>query len=448
MIQSRYFAELTQSIFNQLAPGESLNLSLSAESSHFIRWNTSKIRQSGTVQDATLSLDYIRENPATGGLKRSTASITLQNAAQADLDRALSALQWLRDQTHALPDDPYVQKPRNLGSSQEIRVGHLLDTALASEAIVSPLKDLDMAGIYASGRVIVAMTNSAGQAHWFETENFSLDYSLYTPQQKAVKGTYAGQKWNPSEYEKQITQSRTLLELMNRAPKKIKPGSYRTYLAPAAFLDIIGILSWGGISEGMIRQKLSPFLKVRKGEKKLSPLFSLTEDFRSGMVPRFNEEGEVSPEYLPLIQQGVLKNTLISPRTALEYSIASNGASGSEGLRSPSVTAGTLPEKDVLAALGTGLYLSNLHYLNWSDQVGGRITGMTRYACFWVEDGKIIAPIENLRWDESVFHFLGDGLEALTQERSTFQEVGTYERRWLGSAVVPGALLKSLTFTN
>ena len=31
----------------------------------------------------------------------------------------------------------------------------------------------------------------------------------------------------------------------------------------------------------------------------------------------------------------------------------------------------------------------NLHYLNWSDNIGGRITGMTRYACFWVENGEI-----------------------------------------------------------
>ena len=30
---------------------------------------------------------------------------------------------------------------------------------------------------------------------------------------------------------------------------------------------------------------------------------------------------------------------------------------------------GLLREQDVLKELGTGLYLSNLHYLNWSDPV-------------------------------------------------------------------------------
>ncbi len=40
----------------------------------------------------------------------------------------------------------------------------------------------------------------------------------------------------------------------------------------------------------------------------------------------------------------------------------------------------------------------------------GEITGMTRYACFWVEKGEIVAPIENLRFDDYLYRFLGEGL--------------------------------------
>jgi predicted Zn-dependent protease len=55
--------------------------------------------------------------------------------------------------------------------------------------------------------------------------------------------------------------------------------------------------------------------------------------------------------------------------------------------------------------------------LNWSDQSGGRITGMTRYAFFWVENSEFIAPIENLRFDDSIYDFLGEKLEAFTDSR-------------------------------
>ena len=104
-------------------------------------------------------------------------------------------------------------------------------------------------------------------------------------------------------------------------------------------------------------------------------------------------------------------------------------------------------KQDILKKLDTGLYLSNLHYLNWSDPVGGRITGMTRYACFWVENGELNAPIENLRFDDSIFHLLGSELENLGVESETHAETSSYEYRQLGSIKTPGALIKNMQFT-
>mgnify|MGYP007051336891 CR=1 len=120
--------------------------------------------------------------------------------------------------------------------------------------------------------------------------------------------------------------------------------------------------------------------------------------------------GEVAPELIELIREGELVNTLVSSRSAREFGVESNFATEDEGLRSPVMAAGDLPESEVLQALGTGVYLSNLHYLNWSDVAGGRITGRTRYACFWVENGEIAGPIENMRFDDSFYHFFGEHL--------------------------------------
>ena len=46
----------------------------------------------------------------------------------------------------------------------------------------------------------------------------------------------------------------------------------------------------------------------------------------------------------------------------------------------PMVSAGALAPKEVLERLGTGVYIGNLHYLNWSDRPACRTTGMTRFA--------------------------------------------------------------------
>jgi predicted Zn-dependent protease len=116
-------------------------------------------------------------------------------------------------------------------------------------------------------------------------------------------------------------------------------------------------------------------------------------------------------------------------------------------MRSPEVAVGKLAEADILKQLGTGLYLSNLHYLNWSDRTGGRITGMTRYACFWVENGEFTAPIENLRFDDSMYDFFGGNLEAFTDFHEFIPNTGTYETRSLGGILVPGMLVNKFTFT-
>jgi predicted Zn-dependent protease len=111
------------------------------------------------------------------------------------------------------------------------------------------------------------------------------------------------------------------------------------------------------------------------------------------------------------------------------------------------VATGTLQNQDVLTALGTGLYLSNLHYLNWSDPVSARVTGMTRYACFWAEAGEIVGPIQDLRWDESLYDALGSKLLALTTHAEIDPAIGTYFQRSLGGSRTPGALMGDFTFT-
>ena len=72
---------------------------------------------------------------------------------------------------------------------------------------------------------------------------------------------------------------------------------------------------------------------------------------------------------------------------------------------------------------------------------------MTRYACFWVENGEIVAPIENLRFDDSLYQFWGENLVALTNVQEFIPDVGTYEHRSLGGTWVPGMIVDNFTYT-
>ena len=244
-----------------------------------------------------------------------------------------------------------------------------------------------------------------------------------------------------------MNDSKEKLHHMEKESVKIDPGTYRTYIASAGVSDLLGMLSWNGISEASIQRGQSALCKMKNEQAKLSPCFSLNEDFRTGLVPKFNGLGEISSETLPLIHNGILKNTLVSSQTAKEYKLNSNYASSGEYIRSPYMVGGDLKEKDVLKEIDTGLYLGNLHYLNWSDNIGGRITGMTRYACFWVEGGEIVAPIENMRFDDTIYIIFGKELENSTNNLHLIPNVGTYDGRNLGGTYCPGILLNSFSLT-
>lgn len=434
------FYRLADLLINNLETGEHLWISLESEESHFVRFNAAKVRQAGMVSDGAVQLRLIYNQ------RRASATFPLTGDLAVDSANSLENLNELRQEVEQLPADPHIVLPENLGSSREVFLGHLLSPEQAVDALLPDVQNTDFTGIYVSGTVIRAHQNSAGQKHWFATNSFCLDYSMIAPSEKAVKATLAGRQWQQEEYQHQIEQSKLQLQALDLPTKVIQPGCYRTYFAPDATAALVGVLARSALSESALRQGGSALGKLRAG-KQLSSQLHLQENFSQGITPRFNEFGRIAPETLPLIVEGRLVNTLVNARTAQEYNISPNGANGGESLRAPELKVGTLPPEAILDELGTGLYLSNLHYLNWSDRVGGRITGMTRYACFWVEHGEVIAPIANLRFDESLYAFFGENLEALTDFQAFIPDTSTYNSRQLGGSLVPGMLVRDFTFT-
>ena len=332
----KYFSLLNSHIFSLLSKEETLITNIEGENSQFIRFNNSKVRQTGLIDDMSFSMILIYNN------RKTSISMTLTGMKEKDKLIISSYLEKLRNNISYMPEDPFIVMPKLSDSSKEVYSGALLDNKKSVDNLLPVMQGVDLTGIWASGRIFSGNANSLGLEHWFETETYGLDYSLITPSKKMVKACYAGTKWNQDEYENFIVGSKKKLELMYKDPVKIDPGDYRTYIAPDGVSDLLSMLSWGGISEASIQQGDSSLIKLKNLESKLSPCFTLSEDFSNGMVPRFNGMGEVAPEKLPLIVAGTLKNTLVNSRTEKEYNVPTNYASRDEGLRAPIMTVGDL----------------------------------------------------------------------------------------------------------
>lgn len=437
--------ELANRSFQELSANEELGLSLNGENSDYVRFNRSLVRQSTQVEQRNLELTFQSNGR---GLNY---KISLSGKTEEDW-KAIQSLIWrAREESQVSPLNPFLVSMQNNGVSHEEFAGKPLGAEEVIPMICEAASQVDMAGFYASGEMIRAHQNSKGQKHWFSTKNFFFDYSLYTVnkegENKAVKGVYADSQWNEQNFRGGLQDKLNQLRILERPCKRIAPGNYRVYLAPSAVAEILATTYWRGFGYSTYKRGQSPFQQMVEGKIQLSPLLNLRENFKLGLNCQFNSQGEVAPSNLVIIENGSLKNLLINSKTAKEYGVDGNAASDSESLRSPEIADGALDPGHVLKELKTGIYINNLHYLNWSDLRSARITGVTRYACFWVQEGEILGPIRDLRFDESLYRCWGTELEAITNQSIIDPSVGTYFERETGGRKVPGMLIRDFVFT-
>lgn len=432
------FSNVTSRLLELLRADEELIINLKGENSTFTRFNRGRIRQVGEVTDANLYMGL------KAGERRSSVSIPFSGDIESDYVRAEKMLLRLRAELQMVPDDPFIFTPIDGPSSYTRR-----DTSPApvQDVVARVAATTELAGLLASGPQVAAFANSKGVRHFFSNTSFFFDYSIFHPSGKAVKATLAGQELVEDELIASIDSTLLRLSTLDRPVQRITPGKYRVFLEPRAVADLVSMINWSGVSERAMRLKSSPLLKMREEGWQLSHLFNLREDYTSRRVPPFNELGELSQETITLITEGRLRETLVSQKSSLEYGVESNGAPHGEFLRSPEVLAGSLRKEDVLASLKDGIYLSNIHYTNWSDARNARITGMTRYAPFLVEGGELVAPLEDMRFDDTLYNILGDSLEALTAEAEFIPSTFTYGGRNFSGQLVPGALIREMAFT-
>ncbi len=436
-----YFHQLAEFATSQLQGEEVYTCSFSAEDSDFVRFNGSRVRQAGSTRQCALTLDLIE------GRRHCRGELTL--ACDAELDRARLArmLGNLRERRACLPEDPFLLYATETRSSERTHPDRLPDPDDVLSQIIKAGEGRDLVGIYAAGGMHSGFANSLGQRNWHSSFSYNLDWSFYHSSDKAVKSSYAGFEWRPVAFEEKARQARDQLVVLTKPAHTIAAGRYSVFLAPTALYEIIDLLRWGGFGLRAHKTKTTPLLRMIEDEAQLHPSVHIQENTRDGITPDFEDAGFIRPERVSLIHEGRYRDCLVSPRSAVEYGMRTNGATAAESPLSLDVSPGDLPHEDVLGELGTGIYVSNLWYLNYSDRSACRTTGMTRFATFWVENGVIQAPLNVMRFDETVYRMLGENLAGLTQEREMILDPRTYGRRSIQSACVPGALIRDLCFT-
>ena len=420
-------------------PREVFTCYFTGEESDFVRLNRNRVRQAGHVRQFEISVDLIE------GHKHACASVNLSGQDADDPRRLRELVTMLRAQRAGTEADPYLLYATEPHDTEHVGEVRLPDSTRVIEDIVNLAQGMDLVGIWASGPLYAGFANSLGQRNWHGTASFNFDWSCHLGGDKAVKRIYAGCHWDAGALAGIMGEVRAQLAVMAKPARTLTPGCYRVYLAPRALKEILDMLAWSGFGLKSHRTARTPLLKMVRDERRLNPSVTMVENHTQGLAPPFTPEGFTCLGRIPLIEAGEYRDYLVSPRSSKEYGLPVNA--GTETPRSLDMSPGHIANSEVLDRLDTGLYISNLWYGNFSNRNDCRITAMTRFACFWVENGELRQPVNVMRMDDSIYRMLGNKLLGLTREQDFLQETSTYGHRSTNSVRLPGALVEDLRFT-
>lgn len=448
-------------------PDHRVQLHVVAEASTFLRFNRSRLRQLTLVDQCTATVTVI------AGRKRLAASVAIAPdgaGLEPEARRLVARRDALLAELDDAPDDPHLLLPGTRTDTSRDEPSDLPPAQAIAAAVIDAAarrrqpddQPLDLVGFYAGGPCVRAFADSGGQRNWHRVDTFLLEWSLYSSadpgvRDKAVKSRYAGRRWDDAEFQRRLDASVALLAPLALPDRTLPPGRYRALLLPDAVSELLGIMSWGGFGMKERMTGTSPLVAFAKGTASFSDRIRLDESVATGLAPGFTAEGFVLADRVPLIDAGILPpppapglgaaaGALVGPRSAAEFGAVPNAGDG-EVPMALSLGAGTLPMSRALAALGDGILVGNLWYLNFSDRARGRVTGMTRFASFRVEGGSIVAPIGVMRFDDSLFELFGPRCEALTDVAEFLPSAETWGSRTLHSTTCPGMLVDGIELT-
>jgi PmbA protein len=190
------------------------------------------------------------------------------------------------------------------------------------------------------------------------------------------------------------------------AAEDLAPGEYRVVLEEYAVAGLLEYLSFVGFS-ALAAQEERSFMEI--GKQVMGDNVSIWDDGcdPSGTPSSIDFEG-VSKRRVDLVSNGVATGLVHDTATAHKEGVASTG----HGLPAPNtwgplawnlfMGSGRVSREELLAGLDRGIWVTRFHYINIVHGKRAILTGMTKDGTFLVEGGRIVRPIRNFRFTQSI----------------------------------------------
>lgn len=405
------------------------------------------------------NLRFARNSATTNGANSSIA-VTITShfdgrsgmATVGSLDPAVLAQAQTRSEEIArlTPVNPEFMPP--LGP-QSYSAGAAYDEATASvrtarlaemaKAVIDQARtrNVDAAGFVESGRGFSALADSAGLFAYERRTNISL---TATARNKA--GTWSGWSGASESVLSRLDAGRIGRTAIDKAahdapPLDLEPGKYTVILEPAAVGNLVGALI--SALDARSTDEGRSFLVAKGGggkvgERLFNEHVTITSDPDDPAAPDslFDEEG-LPHKKVVWVENGVVKNVACSRFWAQKTAREPLASTSSFVMRG-----GTSSVEDMIRDTKRGVLVTRLWYIRDLDPQTLLLTGLTRDGNFYIENGRIVGPARNFRFNESPVSVLANIVAIGPSERACPSESTS------PSISVPTLLVKDFTFSS
>lgn len=225
----------------------------------------------------------------------------------------------------------------------------------------------------------------------------------------------------------------------SRNARAIEPGKYTVILEPAASVDLLQYLVFDldarGADEG--RTSMSKQGGTRLGEKLFDPRVTITSDPAHPLAPARTWDGEGRPlRPTTWVENGVVRNFYYSRYWADKQ------RKGATPFPANFIMSGGSKTLDqLIAETERGVLVTRTWYIRGVDPQTLLFTGLTRDGTFYIENGRILHAVKNMRFNESPIVMLNNIDELGVPERVSNAETAL-------PSVVPPMRIRDFTFSS
>ncbi|HET8571839.1 MAG TPA: TldD/PmbA family protein [Candidatus Limnocylindria bacterium] len=186
----------------------------------------------------------------------------------------------------------------------------------------------------------------------------------------------------------------------------LEPGEYEVILEEYAVATLLEYLSFDGFSALALQEGRS-FMEL--GQRVMGPNVSIWDDGQdpSGLPSAIDFEGVVK-QRVDLVTEGIATGVVHDAATAQRAATTSTG----HALPSPNpwgpiswnlfMAPGSSSKEAMLANTERGIWVTRFHYVNIVHPKKAILTGMTKDGTFLIEHGRIVRPLRNFRFTQSI----------------------------------------------